>query len=452
MNGREDSYPFLRKGVGMMRSRPLLTTTAALILLLLILQGGTASAAALEAKLIQKDSVNAYSVNDFGQFTDIDGETAVVGANFGEMYVFQRKSDGSWIEMQELIQSETAMGDGDHVKSLAIADDTIVSGSSLTVTENSEKYSVGAAYIFQRKPDGTWVEVQILTRDDAKKPSSLNDDVAIDSDAIVVGATTEDIAKTNTVDAGAAYVFRRKSNGKWEQAAKLTASDAATNDLFGQSVSVSGNTLVVGASEDDNRNGEGAGSAYVFKRRSDGTWVQKAKLVANDGAPNDDLGEDVAISGNTMFVGADGDDNENGENKGSVYVFQRSPDGTWIQKAKLVASDGAIDENENEPKYAFGQSVSVSGDRALVTSKKEDIGSGSDFTGSAYVFQRQANGDWVEAEMLIPSDEDDEDRYGISAALHGSRAIVGASDAETSPGVRPGAAYVFTLDQSSQPQ
>ena len=171
---------------------------------------------------------------------------------------------------------------------------------------------------------------------------------------------------------GSAYVFVR-SGGTWSQQAKLTASDAAEFDLFGNSVAVSGDTAVVG-NRGDADGGLDSGSAYVFVR-SGTTWSQQAKLTASDAAEFDLFGNSVAVSGDTAVIGADFDDDA-GLNSGSAYVFVRSGT-TWSQQAKLTASDAAADD-------FFGDSVAVSGDTAVVGAPwDDDAGLNS---GSAYVF------------------------------------------------------------------
>ena len=120
---------------------------------------------------------------------------------------------------------------------------------------------------------------------------------------------------------------------------KLTASDGAAGDRFGSSVSVSGSRAVVGAPQDD-YDGSSSGSAYVFERASDGTWSQAAKLTASDGAAEDTFGEKVSVSGNRIIVGGQLND-DSGVNSGAAYVFERNSDGTWSETTKLLAEDGA---------------------------------------------------------------------------------------------------------------
>ena len=145
--------------------------------------------------------------------------------------------------------------------------------------------------------------------------------VAVDGDTMVIGAGSNDDRGSYT---GSAYIYTRDVAGSltagWTQRAKLLATDGAENQFFGASVAISGDTVVVGAYGDDDK-GSGSGSAYIYTRDDAGSltasWTQRAKLLASDGAANDYFGFSVAISGNTAVVGAYGDDDD----KGSAYIF-----------------------------------------------------------------------------------------------------------------------------------
>src|SRR5205085_941741 len=172
------------------------------------------------------------------------------------------------------------------------------------------------------------------------------------------------------------------------QFGNLTASDGAADDLFGDSVALSGDAALVGAVFDAIGANSNQGSAYVFVR-SGTTWTQQQKLTASDGATNDQFGRSVALSGNTALVGADGGN----ANQGSAYVFVRS--GTiWMQQQKLIASDGAVGD-------FFGVSVALSGETVFVAASSDDIGANAS-QGSAYVFVRTGTA-WTQQQKLTAS-------------------------------------------------
>ncbi len=205
---------------------------------------------------------------------------------------------------------------------------------------------------------------------------------------------------------------------------KLLASDGAAGDYFGNSVSVSGDTVVVGAYFDDD-NGSGSGSAYVYVC-SDGVWTEVSKLTASDGAASDIFGSSVSVSGDTAVVGAYQDD----DSSGSAYVYV-CRDGVWVEEARLTASDGAVDDR-------FGYSVSVSGDVAMVGACQDD-----DSSGSAYVYVR-SGGVWTEASKLTASDGVASDLFGSSVSVSGDAAVVGASGDDDN-GMSSGSGYIFDL-------
>lgn len=174
---------------------------------------------------------------------------------------------------------------------------------------------------------------------------------------------------------GSACVFEKDdSTGHWNEVAKLTASDGVGGDNFGWSLSISGNIAIVGSYLHDGDKGTNSGSAYVFERDDlTGIWNETAKLTASDGSLGDLFGSSVSVSGNIAVVGAIFDD-DNDEDSGSAYVFERDEStGNWKETSKLIASDGAITD-------FFGRSVSVSGNAAIVGAHQDDdngIDSGS---------------------------------------------------------------------------
>jgi FG-GAP repeat/Thrombospondin type 3 repeat len=177
-----------------------------------------------------------------------------------------------------------------------------------------------------------------------------------------------------------AYVFVRTGTF-WVEQTKLLASDAAANDYFGTSVAVSGDTAVVGNPYDDHSIPvkSNAGSAFVFVRAGV-LWTQQTKLTASDAADNDNFGNSVAVSGDTVVIGAENDGHAAGLNAGSAYVFTRTGPGApgWAQQAKLTASDASANAN-------FGSSVAVSGDTAVVGAYDDNLAGGIN-AGSAFVF------------------------------------------------------------------
>src|SRR6266545_734731 len=272
--------------------------------------------------------------------------------------------------------------------------------------------------------DPTFTQHQKLEASDPAAFDGFGFSVAISGETVVVGALFDDGAAG--LQQGSAYVFAR-SGGVWTQQQKLLASDAAAGALFGISVAISGETVVVGAPGDDSR-----GSAYVFAR-SGGVWSQQQKLRASDAAVADSFGASVAISGETVVVGAIGDDGAAGRDQGSAYVFARSG-GVWTQQQKLEASDAAAND-------LFGLSVAISGE-TVVVGAPFDAGAAGNSQGSAYVFAR-SGGVWSQQQKLEASDAALGDQFGFSVAVSGGTVVVGAHDDSGAAGRLQGSAYVF---------
>ena len=218
---------------------------------------------------------------------------------------------------------------------------------------------------------------------------------------------------------------------------KALANDGAGNDRFGVSVSISGDYAIVGAHNDDD-NGENSGSAYIFTRNSN-AWSQQAKIKPNDGATINRFGISVSISGDYAIVGANQDD-DNGANSGSAYIFTRNSN-AWSQQAKIKPNDGAANDQ-------FGLSVSISGDYAIVGADNDD--DNGDDSGSAYIFTRN-DSNWSQQTKIKPNDGTNTDGFGASVSISGDYAIVG-SQFDDDNGSASGSAYIFTRNGSTWSQ
>jgi hypothetical protein len=269
---------------------------------------------------------------------------------------------------------------------------------------------------------GVWTLSGSLVSDGLTPFDEFGKAVSIDGDLAIVGATQDsEIAMT----AGAAYVYARTA-GVWAFEAKLTASDAAAGDLYGNSVSISGQRAIVGSWRDD-EGGDHAGAAYIYER-SGTLWTETARLVASDADDFYAFGTAVSLSGGTALITAPWD-SHTGLASGSAYIFQGS--GTqWVERAKLIPGDAAVGQ-------WFGWSAALSGSTAIVGCWK-DSEAGS-LAGAAYVFEPvgPANS-WIETDKWLASDAASQDGFGHAVALSGDVAIVGAPQAAGS-----GQAYVF---------
>ncbi len=463
--------------------------------------GGSATASTWSQQAYVKAS-NAEGNDNFGTSVAISGNTMVVGAggedsnqttitngstasadnlasHAGAAYVFVR-SGSTWTQ-QAYLKASNAESDDYFGTSVAIDDDTIVVGASeedsnqTTITNGStasadnSASAAGAAYVFVRSGSGSsWSQQAYLKAANAESGDNFGISVAISGDTIVVGAEAEASNQTTITNgstasannsasgAGAAYVFTR-SGSSWSQQAYLKAPNAEADDLFGHSVAISGDTIVVGANTEsssqttvtngstasaDNSASE-AGAAYVFVR-SGTNWSQQAYLKAPNTGTGDNFGVSVAISGDTLVVGADNEDSNqttitNGSTAsaddsmvapGAAYVFVRSGS-TWSQQAYLKASNTGNGD-------IYGYSVAISGNTIVVGAHQEDSNqttitnsssASSDDSasqaGAAYVYTRSGNS-WSQQAYLKAPNTNAGDNFGTSVALSDSTAVVGA--------------------------
>jgi hypothetical protein len=457
---------------------------------------------------------NAEAGDEFGYAVAASGDTVVVGAHneaggatgsdgdqgddsapeAGAVYVFTR--DGVTWSQQAYLKASNTDRDDSFGRAVAMDGDTLVVGAPIEASGatgvdgdqgDDSVFASGAAYVFVRVGT-TWSQQAYLKAPDPESYDQFGSAVAITGDTVVVGALGEDSAATgvdadqsdfDAIESGAAYVYVR-DGASWSLQASLKASNTGAGDRFGTSVSVSGDTLVVGASEessgavgvDGDQDDDGllqSGAAYVFVRQGT-TWSQQAYLKSSNTGVYDRFGHTVAIWGGTLAVGAVGEDsdatgvngNQNDDTEwdsGAAYVFVR--EGTrWSQQAYLKASNAELGD-------LFGISAALSGNTLVVGAHDEDSSaSGVDGdqeddalgrSGAAYVFSR-VGATWSQVAYLKSAHPTAAAQFGWSAAVSGDIAVVGAfeesSDAVGVDGVpgsgpdafRSGAADVFDLD------
>ena len=368
-------------------------------------------------QLVKMTASDAATGDSFGNSVAIDGDTVVIGAyenSRGAAYVF-RTSDGgaTYVELARLMPSDAT---NDFSYSVAIDGNTVVIGAPQYTS------GPGAVYVFRTTDGGaTYGQVAILTASDAAEDDYFGASVAIDGDTVVISASGDDDGGDAS---GSVYVFRTTNGGTtYVEVAKLTAADAAKWTSFGSSVGIDGNTIVVGAYRDDGPTN--SGSVYIFRTTDGGaTYAQVAKLKAADADWYDYFGWSVAIDGNTVVVGAEGDDPG-----GSAYVFRTTDGGaTYGQVAKLTADDAASGDD-------FGGSVAIDGTTIVVGAN--DAGTG----GVVYVFLTTDGGaTYDEIAKLTAADAAAGDEFGYSVAIDGGTIVVGAYGESYDRG----AAYLFS--------
>ncbi len=300
---------------------------------------------------------------------------------------------------------------------------SVLGDFAIVGAEGQRETEPGAAYIYQRSGDN-WVQELRISSLDGEAGDRFGSAVDISSTHAIVGAWNDDD------EAGAAYVFV-KSGSAWIQQAKLIAADREAGDRFGQSVSIEGNYAVIGAWQDDNIRGAGAGAAYVFELQS-GVWQQQFKLTASDGQQGDRFGSAVTVQGTDVLIGA-----ANGGffGEGTAYVYSLNG-AIWQESGRLSASQAGLSDG-------FGTTVAIEGDIAVVGAPIQDNQSSID-EGAAYVFEKVGS-DWVERVKLTASDGASGFEFGRAVDIANGEVAVGAAGANN----QAGALYLFSRSGDS---
>jgi FG-GAP repeat len=292
-------------------------------------------------------------------------------------------------------------------------------------SEDSQGANAGAAYVYERGVSG-WVEVAKLTASNAAPGDQFGDAVAMSADTILVGAEFADTAQG--VDSGSVYVFER-IGGVWQETDLLLAAGVQAGDTFGDTLAISGDLAVLSAEGDDSAAG-GAGAVYVYER-SGGVWGQVDKLISPTPSAGDAFGHACWISGTRIVVGAQADDDQ-GSNSGAAFIFERSG-ATWVFDAQLLAAGvGAGDR--------LGREVNLDGDLVVIGAEGDDD-QGMD-AGAAYLFEK-SGGTWTEVAKLTASDGGAGALFGHAVGVGGGQVAVGAYFHAHSA-VQDGAVYVYS--------
>lgn len=434
---------------------------------------------------------NSGADDEFGRSVALAGDTLAVGAAYevgnssdngaaesGAVYVF-RRTGTSWQQEAYLKASNGDVGDkfgwsvaltGDTLAVGATGEDSAARGPGSDEGDNGATDS-GAVYVFRRS-ESSWQQEAYIKASNADAGDEFGHSLVLAGDTLAVGTWGEDSVATDPADnsavqSGAVYVFRW-SGTSWQQEAYLKASNTGAGDSFGYSVALTGDTLAVGAiyeasaakGVDGNQGDDNArrsGAVYVF-RRSGTSWQQEAYIKASNTGADDEFGRSVALVGDTLAVGAlgedsaaaglDGNQDDNtATDSGAVYVFRR--DGfSWQQEAYVKASNtGASDY--------FGVRVALVDDMLAVGA----VGEASDGTGpgnnsavlsgSVYVFRRSGTS-WQQEAYVKASNPDADDYFGDCVALTSDTLVVGAwGEASTASGIDGDQANNGALDSGA---
>jgi len=369
--------------------------------------------------------------DSFGYDVAIDGTTLLVGAynadidgviDAGAAYIYVL-GDNGWHKQAKLV-AEQAFAEDTLGGKVALKNDVAMLG----VMRRDDKGKDSGAVVSFKRESSIWQQNQIFTAPDAKPGDAFGQSIALTENHLIIGAPRNDAF---AADSGAAYIYKREKD-TWRYQTKITASDGAAGDLFGISVAVDGNTILVGADLHDEK-AENAGAVYVYAL-DDKQWKQQAKLMASDAGKTDIFGVRVALSENTALISARRDDTkELGIDAGSVYIFVRDGS-TWKQQVKLTSPDGQADDR-------FGRAVSLSGATAIISAMNHDA-NGKD-TGALYVYKNNS-GSWRYTSKFVAKSSMPDDKFGWNIGLSNGVAVIAAPNHDAK-GQESGAVFIQDL-------
>lgn len=412
----------------------------------------------------------------FGSAVAISGDYAVVGApyhNFdhfnensihdaGAAYVYKRNENNQWEFSQKIIATERHSF-AQFGFSVDITDETILVGAnqeSMDEENNNYMEKAGAAYIFKLNDAGKWHQTQKICNFDRNPNDSYANAVQLDDNHIVIAATTQskDENGLNILnDAGAVYIYRQDETSTWNFHQKIVAEDRTEYDLFGASIALYNNTLLVGAQfEDHDENGNnyinGAGSAYVFELNPTNYWFESQKIVAPLRLGKDLFGCSVDIYGSKIVIGAKNcATNENNTeellNAGAAYVYEKTVNSGWVFDQKIVARDRMFNDT-------FGVSVAISSDYIMVGAENENqhLGEFISDAGAVYVYIESNEGEWLQSQKLLSDPRNEHSYFGHAIDIDGFDAILTAdrednNNLEENPLTDAGAVYTFSTNE-----
>ena len=349
------------------------------------------------------------------------------GTNYGAVYAYSLDELGNRIATQELYRSGGKPLDN-FGTSVAIDGRLAVVGA-LWANEGAE--NAGSAWLFERNHQGWWREVAHLASSSPQYRGAFSSGVAVSGRTVAVGAPNEGTG-------GVTYIFTENEVHEWTEQARLEPPSTIPNIQFGTSVSVFGDTLVVGADRGpDSYPGDGhRGAAYIYKRSEAKVWNHVATLSPS-GPFGSSFGASVSLWKDTLAVGAT-HGGQYATNAGSVYVFRENGNGDWVQLASMTFGD----QNDD-----FGSTVAIRDGVVLVGASSRNLNVPNRVSqGAAYLYRERPSGAWQQvAEFVSLQDAFSFDLFGESVALGEGFVIIGAPRKKV-PAATPrsmGAVYVY---------
>lgn len=307
----------------------------------------------------------------------------------------------------------------------------------------------GAAYIFQKQPDGSWKQVQKIVASNRKSADRFGQAVGILGTTVFVGAEQHDFDSQEgdpITDAGALYVFEKGSDGLWAQSQKLVAPFRTSQSYFGCSVDAYGKYMIVGARGDrTDEKGElpitNCGSAFIYEKGTDGLWTLNKKVMPITRRFYEQFGCDVAIHGKRIVVGAYRDGvSSTYPDRGAAYIFELDLDDEWMPVQKITPTTRTAEK--------FGWAVDLNQDIIVVGAFENSAGASQVYsqTGAAYAFKKDnSTGEWVQMTKFVKSNPTQNDHFGYDVSLFNSYLVISARRTSTNTG----SIFLFSLSNSA---
>lgn len=296
--------------------------------------------------------------------------------------------------------------------------------------------NAGSVYIFEKDDTGNWNQIQKLIPNDPQVNAKFGNKVAINGNNIIIGSfhnATGNLGNDYMQKAGAAYIFERHTNGTWFQRQKLLEPERRPANFFGASVAIQDNYALVGANFAKGNSNDYedmfAGAVYIYVRQTNGIWKMHQKLYDQNSDSEENFGVSIAIDGNTILIGSSWNEKlpfipfSEPHIPGSVFFFEKKANGYWEESQRI--------ESPVQARFAcFGESVALDGDKAIIASSNRMIApyggilDGTNRAGSAFIFQRYSDGIWEQKQNLIQNDFINQNYYISSVDLEDNSAIV----------------------------
>ncbi|MBN1599168.1 MAG: T9SS type A sorting domain-containing protein [Bacteroidales bacterium] len=412
----------------------------------------------------------------FGYAVAIDGDYAIVGAPqdkitlesgyimrfSGAAYIYKRNGDGHWNIKQKLVPSDSRDFKTDCFgMAVDISGNYAIVGAPYESTNEQGAYyksEAGSAYIFVKNIYGNWVETQKIAGNENGTLEAYRTagdhfgwSVSISGNEVIVGAPQYDAFYTSgrrVVNVGCVFYFKKQRSG-WKQISSyIPGLESSAGDEFGYSVKINGNNFIVGApSEDEDSEGEnsipGSGAVYIYSRlNEESNWVNYAgKITASDRGYEDRFGCSVSLSDNYVIVGAEKED-ENSMSDDSVYVAGSAYIFVKENNSSWSQAQKLVAADRTPVSY-FGNSVDIDNDYCIIGAKLIH-----DYQGTSYIFNRDRSGRWHQVSKLLASEPVSGDNFGFSVAIDGHNVIVGAvyedeDESDQNPVTNSGSAFIF---------